>query len=325
MEIRRIQKTGGGSFTVTLPKKWINHHKLNSRDTVVITNQNLQSLLIRPTDPFQKPQSALVNVKNLSEEMITREIMALYIAGADEIECTASPITPSQRQYIRRATQKLLGFEIISESSRKMVLRNIFDTSKLPVVATVERMLLTAQAMFNDAIKAANARDKVAAADVVDRDREIDKLYLTIGRQFHALLTDRMSPEETKLNRVDLHYYFRIARRIERLADHSCKIAQSAQQTPAPTHFLVHKKIAKDLDHLIALAKTMIKKLDKNLAHQILNTDIETLIKYQQKSNKQKNPADTRIEISLDRVHANITNMAEAFLDYAAVRQLSKL
>lgn len=323
MQIRRIQKTGGDSYTVTLPKKWITQHNLKRHDTVIISNQNVNSLIIRPTSTSDTPKKAQIAVKHLTQEMITREVMATYIAGADEIECIGTPITPAQRKYIRRATEKLLGFEIINESSQKMVLRNIFDTSKLPIASTIERMMLTTQAMFSDAMEATSTRNKASASDVVDRDHEIDKLYLAIGRQFHALLTDRMSVSEIKLNRTDLHYYSRIARRIERLADHACKIAHTALQNPAPTHIRVHKKIAKDLDHLLSITNTMVKNLDKTLAHQILNTDIETLTKYQQKSSMQKNQADVRIEISLDRIHANITNIAEATLDHCAVKQLN--
>jgi phosphate uptake regulator len=324
MEIRRIQKTGGSSFTVTLPKDWISLHGLKGRDSLRIQIQNQGSLLVQPVSLRQQIQKVQLNVKNLTREMITREAMALYVAGADEIECVASQITSAQRQNIRHATQKLLGFEVVSESSQKMVLCNIFDTSKLPIAATVEKMFTTTQAMFADAITAASTRDVLAATDVIDRDREIDKLYLAIGRQFHALLSDKMSADESELNKTDLYYYSRIARRLERIADHSVKIAQTIQQKLEPTHIRVHKKIALDLDRLLTIAKYMVRHLDKTQAHQILNTDVEMLVRYQQKSSAQKNPMDTRIEISLDRVHANITNIAEATLDYVAARQLNQ-
>ena len=320
-----MQKTGGSSFTLTLPKKWTTQNGLKSKDTVSVYPQGLNSLLIRVNGSLL-PQRAQISLTNLTPDMITRETMALYIAGADEIEFTSNRnLSQPERSHIRQITQKLMGFEMISEASDKIVIHNIFDTAKLPITATIDKMFITAQAMFTDAIQAALALDTKSAADVTDRDHEVDKLYLTINRQFNALLTDKVTESEIGLTRVDLNFYTRVARRIERIADHAVKITQTSQRATPPANLKYHRKAAAELNALLQSVQLMIKNLDKSLAHQILTTDVETLVKYKQQPSAQKSTTDVHLEISLDRVHANITNLAEATLDYVALRQINSL
>ncbi|MCK4238433.1 MAG: AbrB/MazE/SpoVT family DNA-binding domain-containing protein, partial [Candidatus Lokiarchaeota archaeon] len=40
MEIRKVQITGGSSFTITLPKEWITQMKINKNDTLGLTPQS---------------------------------------------------------------------------------------------------------------------------------------------------------------------------------------------------------------------------------------------------------------------------------------------
>ena len=52
METRKVQKTGGSSYIVSLPIKWIEQHEIKPKDSLGIIAQSDGNLLITPqTNP----------------------------------------------------------------------------------------------------------------------------------------------------------------------------------------------------------------------------------------------------------------------------------
>jgi len=86
--------------------------------------------------------------------------------------------------------------------------------------------------MFGDAMKALTSKDIALAQDVIGRDLEVDKLNFIIIRQFHSLITGKTSDEATGLGLVDCNYYSFVAAQIERIADHTIKIARTIVAVP---------------------------------------------------------------------------------------------
>ena len=48
IEARKVQKTGGSSYIISLPKEWINKHGIEAKDTVGILSQPDGNLLVTP-------------------------------------------------------------------------------------------------------------------------------------------------------------------------------------------------------------------------------------------------------------------------------------
>lgn len=323
MEIRKLQLTGGSSLAITLPKKWADHFGLKNKDTVVIYSQKSGSLIIQPARHKEQLLKTVLKIDGLTKDMFTRELIAHYISGSDEVMIKSKKITHDQRNRIREVSQSLIGYEIIDESSEEVFIKNIFDATKFPIIQNVEKMFVIAKSMFNDAIKAITQNNKPLARDVIDRDFEIDKLQLAIMRQFYALIQGRIYDEEIGLSQADLNYYENVATQLERIADHAVKIAQAVFTADKKSESLVSsrlKNIAEKVLPLLEYSEEAVQKLDKTLAHKILekNPSIERTISLDRdvKSFKEMIVVD-----SLDRLRGYVMNIAEITIDQAIAKE----
>ena len=114
MEIRKLQKTGGASLSVTLPKKWAEGFKLKGHDQVSVHVRKSGSLMLRPLKLKEQIFRSHLDATGLKGRQLNRELIAHFIAGADEIQITAEAFKPEQRRNIRDTIQSLAGFEIVS-------------------------------------------------------------------------------------------------------------------------------------------------------------------------------------------------------------------
>lgn len=323
MEIRKLQLTGGSSLAITLPKKWADHFGLKSKDAVVIYSQKSGVLIIQPARHKKQLFKTVLKIDGLTKDMLTRELIAYYISGADEITISGQRITHDQRNRIREVSHSLIGYEIIDESSEEVFIKNIFDATKFPIIQNVGKMFVIAESMFNDAIKAITQNNKPLASDVIDRDFEIDKLQLAIMRQFYTLIQGRVYDEEIGLSQVDLNYYENVATQLERIADHAVKIAKAVIIADKKLESLVSshiKNVAKIVLPLLKYSEEMVQKLDKTLAHKILNKnpEIESILSVDKAV---KSFEEMIVTDSLDRLRGYVMNIAEITIDQAITKE----
>jgi len=256
--------------------------------------------------------------------MLVRELIAHYISGVDEIIIHSKKISPEQRIKIRAVCGELIGFELVDESSEKIVLKNVFDPMKFSMLQNIDKMFLITRSMLEDAYRALTQQDQTLANDVVNRDVEVDKFQIAITRQLYATIRKNIVIDDVGLTEVDLLFYQNIATQLERIADHTVKIAKTAavsdiSGTPVRTSALV----ITNLSQLLSQSKEMVEDLNLTTAHTILNNSltIENLI-YSKKTKKHKNSfAWDILEDSLDRIRGYIMNMAEITIDQAVLKK----
>jgi phosphate uptake regulator len=90
--------------------------------------------------------------------------------------------------------------------------------------------------MHRDAIEAVRTDDAEFAAQVAARDDDVDRLFALVSRQFHRCLADARKADNLETGRLRAYTQFRIARQLERIADHAERIAAVTDRQPeAPT------------------------------------------------------------------------------------------
>jgi phosphate uptake regulator len=224
METRKVQVTGGSTYTVSIPKEWATENGIDAGSTVAFHPDGDTLVLTRETD--EGHTEGELDVSSLEGDDLVRAVMTMYVSGFDVITLSADRITTDQRRFIRDATANIVGLEVLEETSDRVVLQDLLDSSELSIHNAITRMRLIATSMLKDAVTALVENDADFAHDVIERDSDVDRLWYLVSRIFRATLRSPTAAEELGLPRETCFDYHSSARQLERIADHAAKIAQ---------------------------------------------------------------------------------------------------
>ena len=235
-EKRRVQLTGGSTYIVSLPIKWVRELGLNKGDEVLLLRHGKNSLLLMPLskavhEESEKRRAELNISESESFEENFRYLIALYLVGYDEIVLRAARgFNAEERKRIKAEVRKrLIGMEVVGESATEIQLQSFLKYEDFTLCDAVRSMTESVVAMLNDALLAVERGDVNLALDVIERDNEIDRFYLLIVRQLKAVISDYELAQKIGIGtpRNSLGYRI-IVKSIERIADHIENIAKHA-------------------------------------------------------------------------------------------------
>ena len=227
METRKVQVTGGSTYTVSLPKEWATENDV-SAGSIVEFHSEEDLLLLAPRREEGRIEGSL-DISGMDDaHELTRAVMTMYVSGFDVIRLEAGRITASQRRIIRDATQGLVGLEVIEETTEHVVLQDLLDSSELSIYNAITRMRLVSLTMLEDAVEALVTGDDELALDVKERDDDVDRLWYMISRVFRTVLRNPTAANEIGFPRDTCFDFQSGARQLERIADHATKIADLA-------------------------------------------------------------------------------------------------
>ena len=232
METRKVQVTGGSTYTVSLPKGWATENDVSSGTEVEFYSED-DMLLLTPQSEDGHTMGGLDISELQDEDELTRAVMTMYVSGFDVINLETDRMTAEQRRTIRDATQGLVGLEVIEEMPDKMVLQDLLDSSELSIENAVTRMRLVSLTMLEDAVEALITDDDQLAHDVIERDDDVDRLWYMTSRVFRTVLRNPTAANEIGFARETCFDYQSSARQLERIADHATKIAELALEVGA--------------------------------------------------------------------------------------------
>lgn len=250
-ETRKLQYTGGSSYIVSLPKKWIQDLGLKQGDHVVIVRQGNSVLQIAPASKrnTKEQREATIEVaKENNPYFIARKLIALYFLGYNVITIVPKEdrLLADQREVIKNIVRRILmGTEIIADSATGITLQVLINLLDLSVDAAFKRMLLIAKSMYRDTLVALKENNVELAQEVVKSDDEVDRFSFYIIRQLKIAIRNEHLLREIGLEepRNCLGYRL-IAKSVERVADHSVVIAKDIIETRRPLNKEVVDKIS---------------------------------------------------------------------------------
>lgn len=225
-----MQVTGGNSFVVSLPKAWVKDVGLKPKDAVAVITQPDSSLLIVPRKDIRetgRSEATIEITAGLDKDSLLRQFISYYLAGYDIIRISSGRYDASMRSFIREGIRrKLVGVEIIEESTTGILTQCLSGYVDLPLKKAVERMAIIAAGMVSDSVDSLEKGKKGLADEVIQRDDEVDRFYHFILRQLNIAIRDRSVIQEIGLNSArDLLGYRLAVKSIERVADHAVSIA----------------------------------------------------------------------------------------------------
>ena len=232
-DFRKVQVTGGISFVVSHPKTWVNDVGLRASDPVAVMVQPDSSLLIVPRRDIRAAakSEAMLEGQGLDKDFLLRHFISYYLAGYDTIRITLGKSDASLRGFIREGIRrKLVGVEIIEESSGGILTQCLSGYVDLPLKKALERMAIIAGGMLTDSVAVLQGGGKSLAEEVIERDDEVDRFYHFLLRQLNIAVRDRSVIQEIGLTTTrDCLGYRLVVKSAERVADHAAGIASHAE------------------------------------------------------------------------------------------------
>ncbi len=280
MELRRIQVTGGGTYIISLPKKWIRRYKLKRGDSLTIEERDMGLFLTLKKEKLKK--SAVITPSG----NIMREITAKYMCGYDTISIVSEGnIDHSDRRIIKDVLKTLSGYEIVDEKNREITICNLLDPSELPTKKAMKRQFFVATSMQKDFLKSFLTNDPELARDVIQRDFEVDRLYFLVVRQLRTAIIDTSFAEKINVTPMECLDLRIVAKNIEQIADNienNCiNFGEIDYSSLNPKIFENVKKMSDLLIEIFQSSWDALEKKDFEKADRVLGMkkDLETLKK----------------------------------------------
>jgi phosphate uptake regulator len=290
--VRKLQVTGGSTYIVSLPKRWVVQNQLKKGSSIKLQEEEGGVLSVFPSDSFkvQKTDEAFIKVSaSDNPDAVIRKVVSAYLVGYNMIHIRVEKqqqLSSKLRDKIRNfARQLLVGTELLTDTPAELTLQVLLSYPELSIQSALRRMCIITSSMHKDAILSLKDLDKQLARSVIDTDDEVDRFNLYVTRQLKTAIQNPRIIKEIGLNNArDCLGYRLVTKSVERTADHAVNIAENVLLLKEP----VDKASLKKVEEISALAVSMFEtaieslfRLDFNLAESVIQRtkDVGSLVK----------------------------------------------
>ncbi len=227
-DVRRLQLTGGATFTLSLPKPWVNANNLSARDSIRVDWRPSGELMLSPLDDVGEGNNEIIiHIDSLPEGALYDHLMGAYISGVQEILVTSdSPLVRHTRSVVRRFLRSTRGFEIGDQDDSSARLISLLNAGELPLHSSLNRMYLLLSSLVRDILEVLRGGDEGMISDHEEREREVDGLQYLIERQVGSMLSSSQIVKSLGLSRKQGVEHANLARSLERMMDHANQMAK---------------------------------------------------------------------------------------------------
>ncbi|MHA1608332.1 MAG: PhoU domain-containing protein [Candidatus Freyarchaeota archaeon] len=260
MEVRKIISLGRSSLVVSLPREWLEFHKLKKGDAISLSVRRDGSLVLSPVSLSEKEDRHVEITVGKDEQFasLSRKIIACYLNGYKSIVVKSDGVlSPSQQKGIRKVA-RMLYLRIMEATSKYMYLEAALDEAKISLNMSVRRMHSVAYSMCKNVVKALEDGNLDIAKSVYTLDDDVDHFSFFLMRVLKKAAQDPMLAEKLNVDVADCLDYQTLVSKIEHTADCASEIAR--------TYILLHgrgKKMATNvLTLLVDLGKQSLEIYD---------------------------------------------------------------
>jgi phosphate uptake regulator len=281
-EMRRLQLTGGSTYIVSLPKKWVTKNQLKKGSLLLISEEEDGSLAVSSQTTLtteKRSDEALIKVSsNDNPNAMVRKAVSAYLVGYNMIHIKVQDhqqMTSRQRNTVKEFARRLLvGTEIVTDTPTELILQVLLSYPELSIQSALRRMCIITSSMHKDALTALRDLDSQLARSVVATDDEVDRFNLYVVRQLKMAIQNPRIIKETGLkNARDCLGYRLVTKSVERAADHATSIAENVLLLKKPMDAEILKNLEEMSNMAVSLFETAIEslfRLDFDLAESVI-------------------------------------------------------
>ncbi len=230
MEIRKLQKIKGGSFTLTLPKQWVEKKNLTSGEQIAVSQEEDGSLRLHPlVESMEKPLEVILSLEDFSSlTALEYCVETYYIQGSSRINICSQKIIPvEQKRRLKQLRMELPGVEVAEEAADKLGFQVLIDPTTFSLESLIEKTSSFSMHLQEDAVKSVLDWNFTLAKEVLERSREAQRHYRMTIRQVALSSMNRVIAEKVGVeNCRECTTFALIARDLSRLVYHSSSIAR---------------------------------------------------------------------------------------------------
>ncbi|WP_069807640.1 phosphate uptake regulator PhoU [Vulcanisaeta thermophila] len=225
-EIRKLQILGRSSLGITLPKRWVDAMGLRPGSPVLIQLMG-NYMVVTPLNMAVNTglgTGVTITIERGDPDYALRRLITHYLRGIDQVKLVFGKFTaikPAVKELIR---DRISGAEVIEEGGDYLVIKFIMPSPEIPIKRLLNRMALVVLGMIDDAL--ALFRGDGDVEEIVERDNEVDRLYLLMARLVMMGLVDQTILSKLEVeNSRELVNSLMVAKSLERAGDHAWRAA----------------------------------------------------------------------------------------------------
>ena len=264
-EMRKVQRTLGGTFFVTLPKSWAEQHDLHRGALVSISETSDGRLVV---DPKYGAEPSPRTIALGHGPYLSREIVGKYLLGFDIIRVEAkNRVSIETREIVKKTVGRLIGLEIVEEDYSSIVLQCLLDPSGFPPEKILRRGCAITAGMHRDVVNALVGGDIHMAKSVIARDDEVNRLYFLLVRILRTITQNPRLSDKLGVRPIECLDYRLVASLVEAIGDECVRVAQKTVE-------LKGTKLAEELQKLFVEFHTVCFRAHKSALKAFFTGDI---------------------------------------------------
>ena len=230
--LRRVQRTGVASLTVTLPKWWTESVGVHPGDSLRFHDVGngrielaLETAASRPSRPRER--AVTVDARNAAPHLIPRLVVGAYVTGLDQVTLTGR-LARAQRTEINQAVGKLLGASVVEDGKDRVVIQNFVDPTRYSMSRLLARLVHLLLLQVDECRRGALGEDPPDRSQLLALEDEVDKVYRLMVRQLMLGCGHVGIAREIGAPSHHSHMGFRmIAKLLEDLGDHLFSLGEN--------------------------------------------------------------------------------------------------
>lgn len=197
-EVRRVQKVGYSSRSISIPKSIVDDLHIKAGDSLLFREEMDGTIRLIPATDTKTVSKVTIRADQIGDvDLLSRLIVSSYALGYDAIEIVGkSRLNPAAVDRSRETIKRLRGLEVVEAEDNKIVAQSFMDPTKFPVDSLIKRLQVLISRSLDAIIDAMDLRNVSGLNGVLRIQDEMDELYWLIVRQLLVALSRKEMASE---------------------------------------------------------------------------------------------------------------------------------
>lgn len=231
METRKLQRVGGGTFTVSIPKGWAVDRDLGAGSEVYLFSHADGSIVVRGSNrEIGALDETRIDIEGDDPKVVERALRAAHVTGFERVILhSESGFTDEQYRLARAAKRHLVGLEMVAEEDQEMTFQNLLHAPDVSVRQSVVQLQFVALSVHRRAAAAFVDGEAIDLDRLQERVEEATRLSRMVTRHLSRSLISMAEVDHLGIGRSALFDYHVTAEALARITDEAVAVASAAE------------------------------------------------------------------------------------------------